>query len=130
MHLFSDAEVGSLLEANPDAAPPQWNREDLAAVDAALAIGAHSRASTSSEARYAVTLFTRARSVAFQDMLAHPSLAVVRLFLLLSFFTLGAGRQSAASIYLGIASKTAIVFGLHQPSSWKSLRRESDYGAR
>ncbi|KAF9883889.1 hypothetical protein FE257_002683 [Aspergillus nanangensis] len=114
LHLFSEAECHSLLSTRHENGPSKGNCEDMAAVDAALAIGAQARASTPADARYALALFTRARSIAFQDMFTSPS----------------ASRQSAASIYLGIASKTAIVFGLHQPLSWKSMRQQSGYGAR
>lgn len=96
---------------------------DLAALDMAMAIGAQARASGPRDAQCAAMYFARAQSTAFQDMLAHPSLSMVRLFLLLAFFTLGACRQNAAFIYLGVASKAAIVLGLHQPMSWKNSQQ-------
>ncbi|OQD96137.1 hypothetical protein PENSOL_c017G00074 [Penicillium solitum] len=130
LHLFDDAEVESLLKADTVNDSPPHNSEDIAAMDAALAIGAQARASAPRDSYNAMTLFTRARCVAFQDMLANPSLAIVRLCLLLSFYTLGVSRQSAGSIYLGIASKAAVVLGLHQPMSWKSLKLKSGYGVR
>ncbi|CRL25913.1 Fungal transcriptional regulatory protein, N-terminal [Penicillium camemberti] len=130
LHLFDDAETESLLKEDTGNDSPPHNSEDIAAMDAALAIGAQARASAPRDSYNAMTLFTRARCVAFQDMLANPSLAIVRLCLLLSFYTLGASRQSAGSIYLGIASKAAVVLGLHQPMSWKSLKLKSGYGVR
>src|SRR5687767_10405428 len=99
-------------------------------MDMALAIGAQARASGPSDSQYATTYFTRARSVAFEEMLANPSVAIVRLFVLLSFFTLGACRQTPASIYLGIASKSAVVLGMHQPMSRKMMREGSGYYSR
>lgn len=96
----------------------------------ALAIGAQARASGPIDAQYATACFTRARTIAFEDMLANPSVAVIRLFVLLSFFTLGACRQTPASIYLGIASKAAVVLGMHQPMSRKMMREGNSYYSR
>lgn len=50
-------------------------------------------------------------------MLAKPSLGMVRLFLLLAFYMLGANHRSAAAIYLGISAKAAVVLGLDNPRS-------------
>lgn len=99
-------------------------------MDTALAIGAQARDSGPEDARNASTLFVRSRAVAFENMLATPSVSVVRLFVLLSFYTLGAFRQIPASIYLGIASKAAVVLGLHQPMSPKAIRQGDDYTSR
>lgn len=99
-------------------------------MDTALAIGAQARATGPLDAQYANTYFTRARAIAFENMLANPSVSIVRLFVLLSFFTLGACRQIPASIYLGIASKAAVVLGLHQPMSRKVMHQGNDYRLR
>lgn len=96
-------------------------------MDAALAIGAQARASEPLDLQFATAYFTRSRAVAFEDMLANPSVAVVRLFVLLSFYTLGACRQIPASIYLGIASKAAVVLGLHQPMSRIVMNQGNEY---
>ncbi|KAH7037412.1 uncharacterized protein B0I36DRAFT_313999 [Microdochium trichocladiopsis] len=45
-------------------------------------------------------------------MIANPSLSMVRLFLLMAFYMLGACHRNAASMYLGVASKAAVVLGL------------------
>lgn len=99
-------------------------------METALAIGAQARASGPIDSQCASTLFVRSRAVAFENMLSNPSVSVVRLFVLLSFYTLGAFRQIPASIYLGIASKAAVVLGLHQPMSPKALRQGVDYTSR
>lgn len=46
---------------------------------------------------------------------------MVRLFLLLAFYMVGACRRNTASIYLGIAARTAIVLSLHIPSNHEDL---------
>jgi hypothetical protein len=40
---------------------------------------------------------------------------MIRLFLLLAFYTLGANHRSAAAMYLGISTKAAVVVGLDNP---------------
>jgi hypothetical protein len=54
---------------------------------------------------------------------------MVRLFLLLSFYMLGACNRNAASMYLGVAAKATVVLGLHHLSSHKNLQKE-DYCIR
>lgn len=106
-----------------ESSSPKMKQNDLVALEVALAIGAQARASGPRDAQCAAMYFARAQSVAFQDMLANPSLSMVRLFILLAFFTLGACRQNAAFIYLGVASKAAIILGLHQPMSWSNSQK-------
>lgn len=97
---------------------------DVAALEMAVAIGAQARASGQEDTQCAAAYVTRARRVAFDGMLVSPSLSMVRLFVLLAFYTLGDCQQNAAFIYLGVASKAAIILGLHQPMSWKSAHKE------
>jgi len=134
LQLFSREEAQSLLSddlLNPE---PGSRREDLAAFDTALAIGAQARAGNptpgSHDAEWATGLFDRARAVAFEKMLANPSPALVRLFVLLAFYTVGTYRQIPAAIYLGIASKAAVILGLHQPMSPKVVRQGGDHASR
>ncbi|KAF2642451.1 hypothetical protein P280DRAFT_467808 [Massarina eburnea CBS 473.64] len=117
LHLFSSTDMDDFMETRA-----HLKREDLAARDMALAIGAQARAKSPRDAQAAAMYFSRARSMAFEDMLTHTSLSMVKLFILLAFFTLGACQQDAAFMYLGVASKAAIVLGLHQPMSWKRLQ--------
>ncbi|KAH7362804.1 hypothetical protein B0T11DRAFT_281440 [Plectosphaerella cucumerina] len=129
LHLFSATEIESLLAGVANNSS-DCHVEDLAAMDAALAIGAQARSGGRYDWELATTYFNRARKVGFEDMLANPSLSIVRLFVLLAFFSLGACRQNAASIYLGIASKSAVVLGLHQPMSWKEPEKNAGPGFR
>ncbi|KAJ4375337.1 hypothetical protein N0V83_002423 [Neocucurbitaria cava] len=119
LHLFSSADSDDFMELTG----ADTKREDLAAHDMVLAIGAQARANGPRDAQTAAMYFSRAQSIAFEDMLTHTSLSMVRLFILLAFFALGACQQSAAFMYLGVASKAAIVLGLHQPMSWKRLQQ-------
>ena len=97
------SEVDTFLEQNNTITPKELSKHDLAAFDIAIAIGTQARASGPQSLQYGAKCFERARQVAFEGMLADPSLAMVRLFVLLAFHKLGAGRQNAASIYLGVA---------------------------
>lgn len=40
---------------------------------------------------------------------------MIRLFLLLTFYMLGANQRNAAAMYLGIATRAAVVLGLDNP---------------
>lgn len=134
LQLFSAEEAQSLLNNDLLNPKPGSRREDLAAIDTALAIGAQARAGKtnpgSQDAKWAAGLFNRARAVAFEKMLANPSPALVRLFVLLAFYTVGTYRQIPAAIYLGIASKAAVILGLHQPMSPKVVRSGGDHASR
>ena len=134
LQLFSAEEAQSLLDndlMNPKAGS---RREDLAAIDTALAIGAQARAGNPNpgpqDAQWAAAFFNRSRAVAFEKMLANPSPSLVRLFVLLAFYTVGTYRQIPAAIYLGIASKAAVILGLHQPMSPKVVRQGGDHASR
>ena len=137
LHLFSHEEAQSLLHDDLLKPNPGSRREDLAAFDTALAIGAQAQAKISGHEScgnaysvWAATYFTRARAVAFEKMLANPSLGLVRLFVLLAFYSLGSYRQIPAAIDLGIASKIAVILGLHQPMSPKVVRQGGDHALR
>ncbi len=103
---------------------PAVKGEDQAALDMVLAIGAQARAATPDDTQLAAAYFNRARQAAFEGMLAHPSLGMVRLFTLLAFYMLGACQRNAAFMYLGVASKAAVVLGLHQDVYHRSLDRD------
>ncbi|GAB7326972.1 hypothetical protein MBLNU13_g10922t1 [Cladosporium sp. NU13] len=134
LQLFSAEEAQSLLNDDLLSPKPSNRREDLAAFDTALAIGAQARVGNPTHgfhyAEWATGLFNRARAVAFEKMLANPSPSLVRLFILLAFYTVGTYRQIPAAIYLGIASKAAVVLGLHRPMSPMVVRQGGDYASR
>ena len=125
LNLFTVSEIDFFLTQDAITCSLELSKHDLAALDIAVAIGIQARASNSRDAQRGARYVERGRQVAFEGMLEDPSLAMVRLFVLLAFHKLGAGRQNAASIYLGVASKAAITIGLHQPMSWKSLRTQN-----
>jgi hypothetical protein len=96
---------------------------DLAALDVALAIGAQTHPDYQSNPQIAASFILKAKKVAFEGMLANPSTRMVRLFLLLTFFMLGASHRNAASMYMGIAARAAIMKGFHQEQSYQGLSK-------
>ncbi|KEY74556.1 hypothetical protein S7711_07159 [Stachybotrys chartarum IBT 7711] len=118
LDLFMVDEIDSLVAeraALPSRDPSDnTRRKDFASLDVALAIGAETqpRSMRRTEPHLQVGLFSRARQVAFEDMLASPSVEMVRLFLLMSFYMLGICSRNSASMYLGVASQAADVLGL------------------
>ncbi|KAJ9136596.1 putative C6 transcription factor [Pleurostoma richardsiae] len=132
LDLFTAPEIELLIEAKQhgeETLPPSVRRDGIAALDMAIAIGAQARGASPSDTQCAAIHFARARQIAFEGMLAHPSLSMVRLFMLLAFYMLGACQRNAAFMYLGVASKAAVVLGLHQPAYYKSLEKD-EYAIR
>ncbi|RFU30467.1 hypothetical protein B7463_g5879, partial [Scytalidium lignicola] len=133
LDLFTADEIDILLaeRASPRGAMLELpvRRDDIAAVDVALAIGAQVRESSDKSTQLARSYFYGARQIAFEGMLACQSLGTVRLFLLLAFYMLGACDRNAASMYLGVAAKAAVVLGLHQPATYRSLQ-EGEHNTR
>ena len=117
--MFADDEAEHLITLR-FASPVAYN-EDLAALNMAMAVGAQSHPEYRSNPHIAATLFSRAHKFAFMGMLASPSTKMVRLFLLLAFFLLGAGRRNASSMYMGIAARAAVMKGLHQRQALQGL---------
>jgi hypothetical protein len=103
----------------------------LAALDVALAIGAQFNPDSNADPHLGAVYVSRAMRGAFEGMLANPSLGMVRLFLLLAFYMLGAGQKNATSMYLGVAARAAVHLDLQHTASgeadmrlrtWVSLR--------
>ncbi|GES60117.1 hypothetical protein ATEIFO6365_0002044900 [Aspergillus terreus] len=128
LDLFTAHEIHTLLAArdlpSKSVSHSSVSREDAAAMDVAIAIGA--QVSGSEEDAYLANgYFYRARQLAFDDMLMGQSLGTVRLFLLMSFYMLGACHRNAASMFLGVAARAAIVLDLHGPDGYSdSLPKE------
>lgn len=102
-------------------------RDDHAALCLMLAIGAQCRGTRPSDAEYAARCFSRGQQIAFEGMLCNPSINMIRLFLLMAFYMLGACHRNAGFIYLGVASKAASALGLHVKEVYKHVRdRELD----
>ncbi|KAH7035967.1 FMN-dependent dehydrogenase-domain-containing protein [Microdochium trichocladiopsis] len=144
LDLFAADEIDVLIEqrvrpqslgsSSPPVTTPSVNRLDIAALDIALAIGAQYSAAAKADTRIENNLFFSARRTAFEGMLKRTSLGTVRLFLLMAFYMLGACQRSTAAMDLAIATKAAVMLGLHHASSrqqavddrrlriWESLR--------
>ena len=54
-------------------------------------------------------------------MLRDPSVEMVRNFLLMAFYMLGACHRNAAFMYLGVAAKAASALGLHRAEQYRDL---------
>jgi len=80
--------------------------------DLVLAIGAQTRG-MGDDLQISKFYFVRARATAFDGMLMSQNLNTVRIFILLAFYTLGACNRNAASMFLGIAAKAAVILSLH-----------------
>ncbi|KPI45037.1 uncharacterized protein AB675_2707 [Cyphellophora attinorum] len=102
----------------------RYLRDDHAALCLMLAIGAQCRGARASDADYAKKCFVRGQQIAFEGMLCNPSLNMIRLFLLMSFYMLGACHRNAAFIYLGVASKAASALGLHVTEVYRHMNKD------
>ena len=85
-----------------------------------IAIGAQCRGNPA-DIQLAPKCFRKARSFAFEDMLFNPSLSMIKIFLLMAFYMLGACRRNAAFMYLGVAAKAACALGLHTKDYYRNL---------
>lgn len=83
--------------------------------DVMIAIGAQARRSDPTAVQAERFFFDRGQRKAFASMLENPSLELVRLFLLMAFYMLGACRRNAGFMYLGVAARAAAALGLHNP---------------
>lgn len=118
LDLFSKEEVeGYLATVNtPDGGGPEYT---MAALDLVIAIGGQCRAAGPLDLRYAVRYFSRAQKRALAGGLEDPCLDMVRCFLLMTFYMLGACRRNAAFLYLGIASQASSALGLHVTEQYR-----------
>ncbi|KAL4907201.1 hypothetical protein BDW74DRAFT_148741, partial [Aspergillus multicolor] len=128
INVLSDSEAHQLLGTTPPA-QETLNKKMAALRDIMIAIGAQSSKDGLSPAvRVERFFFKRAQLCAFAGMLENPSMDLIRLFILLSFYMLGACRRNAAFMYLGVASRAAAALGLHltafsPPSADEQQRR-------
>lgn len=123
LDLFSAAELEQLLLSNAQNslnASDYHNRHSEAVMDAAVAIGALCQTSPDGH-RFSQLSFRRAQRKAFTGLLEDPNLDVVRAFLLMAFYMLGACRRNAAFMYLGVASRAAVSLGLHSHDSYQDI---------
>lgn len=113
MHIASFSEAMRLVDPPADAGGHSDTKSALA--DVMMAIGAQSSKSNPTTVQAERFFFARGQRKAFAGMLESPSTDLVRLFLLMSFYMLGACRRNAAFMYLGVASRAAVALGLHNP---------------
>ncbi|PLB46450.1 Zn(II)2Cys6 transcription factor [Aspergillus steynii IBT 23096] len=120
IHVLTDSESSDILNE-----PPQPNSNhpgaNTALRDIIVAIGAQSRRSNPTSVQAERFFFARGQRIAFDNMLENPSLELVRVFLLMSFYMLGACRRNAAFMYIGIAVRAAAALGLHVSDSPESI---------
>ncbi|RDW70516.1 Zn(II)2Cys6 transcription factor [Aspergillus mulundensis] len=114
INVLSDSEARQMLGSTPPTHEIP-NKRMAALRDIMIAIGAQSSKNDLSPAIMRVErfFFKRAQLCAFAGMLENPSMDLIRLFILLSFYMLGACRRNAAFMYLGVASRAAAALGLH-----------------
>ncbi|KAL5406760.1 hypothetical protein PMIN03_007558 [Paraphaeosphaeria minitans] len=131
LDLYSWEDVFRLLGSHEPISPNviQPTSQRLSSLQTAslylmIAIGAQCRQSVD-DATWAARLFSYARKLALEGMLADPSLDLVRTFLLMAFYMFGACRRNAAFMYLGVASKAADILGLHSSAQYKHLPQEA-----
>ncbi|KAJ5352765.1 hypothetical protein N7452_001739, partial [Penicillium brevicompactum] len=119
-----DITFASLVEPED----PKSDREKTRAaiVDLMVAIGAQSRPNDPESLQTERFYFARGQQRAFANFLEDPSMDVVRVFVLMSFYMLGACRRNAAFMYLGVASRAAVALGLHEDSPGSTSRDDND----
>ena len=69
----------------------------------------------------AAAYFLHARKMAFEGTLEDPSVDLVKNFLLMAFYMLGACRRNSAFMYIGVASRSAEILGLQSPANYAHM---------
>ncbi|KAJ9617811.1 uncharacterized protein PV06_06239 [Exophiala oligosperma] len=120
LDLFTRDEIEAYLTSVPT--PTDGGREyALVALDLIIAIGGQCRALRPFDLRYAVRYFSRAQKAAVASALEDPCLNMVRCFLLMAFYMLGACRRNAAFMYVGIAAQASSALGLHVTEQYRNF---------
>ncbi|KAK3725419.1 hypothetical protein LTR37_000389 [Vermiconidia calcicola] len=120
LHFCGEAELLRSLD-NVDS---PHNPLGAASVYLILAIGAQCRGTAPKDLLQSSEFFSQGQIASFQGMLCDPSLEMVRNFLLMAFYMLGACHRNAAFMYLGVASKAACALGLHLSDQYRDLTAE------
>ena len=102
-------------------AESETRRLQLAALDVMVAIGGRSRASDARDLSVAAVSFDRGRRMAFADMLGTPTVDLVRLLLLMSFYMLIASRRNEAMMYAGVTLIASSGLGLRGAGQYNLL---------
>ncbi|KAK7550099.1 putative C6 transcription factor [Phyllosticta citricarpa] len=114
LDLYSKEEVERILTG-------QSSEDEQAAVHLMIAIGGQCKGQSSLDLAYGFKYFELGQKVALKGMLEDPSLYMVKLFLLMGFYVLGACRRNTAFMYLGVASRAAWALGLHVEEQYEPL---------
>lgn len=109
IHVIDRSEVMQMLNET------HANETRSALLDVIIATGAQACKTNPAAVQAERFFFDRGQRRAFTSMLENPSLELVRLFLLMAFYMLGACRRNAGFMYLGVASRAAVALGLHNP---------------
>ncbi|KAF2638507.1 hypothetical protein P280DRAFT_455537 [Massarina eburnea CBS 473.64] len=117
---FQEHRSEALAQGNTT---PTTTRTDFAVACLALAIGSQCQSSTTNRTDPTI-YFAQAQHIAFEGFLFDPSINIVRIFLLMAFYMLGACHRNAACMYLGVAAKAATTLGLHQAEQYSSCTKE------
>ncbi|KAJ5919375.1 hypothetical protein N7466_010318 [Penicillium verhagenii] len=114
--LYLGCDTETLLAETTE---PKTDREKThaAIADLMIAIGAQSCLNEPNIVRIERFFITRGQRRTFANFLEDPSMDLVRVFLLMSFYMFGACRRNAAFMYLGVAARSAVALGLHEDSS-------------
>lgn len=121
---FSDNVSSTLIV--PEEAKTDRERTRAAIMDLMVAIGAQSCPNDRKTLQVERFYFARGQHRTFANMLEDPSVDLVRVFLLMSFYMLGACRRNTAFMYLGVASRAAVALGLHADFPGSISPDESD----
>jgi hypothetical protein len=119
IHVVSYSEAVMMLE-DPVTVSTSRAAMRIAARDVMLAIGAQCCRSEPAMVTAEKFFFARGQRVAFAGMLEDPSLELVRVFTLMSFYMLGACRRNTAFMYLGVAVQAAVAVGLHNEEAYST----------
>nr|POE72284.1 hypothetical protein CFP56_12160 [Quercus suber] len=121
--MYTRAEVDEYLELDARGTLPMGSIQS-AALNIIIAVGSQSRMVAASDIEIAASSFNYGRNIAFREQLENPSIDLIRLFLLMTFYMVGACRRHAASMYIGVASMAASTLGLHATEQYSSLPAE------
>jgi hypothetical protein len=105
----------------PDGLETSENSSKLALANLIIATGAQCSMPTSAALKVQKSYFALGKRQAFTNMLEDMNLDVVRAFLLMAFYMLGAARRNAAFLYLIVATQAAVTLGLHSNNSYHFL---------
>lgn len=136
LDLYTQEELNELISlsnlesANHSTSKKSVDRAALASLYLIIAIGSQVRGGSGEDFVRASKYFSQGRKIAFERMLEDPTVNLVKAFVLMAFYMFGACRRNSAFMYLGVASKSADILGLHAAAQHKlmpKLERDSRY---